>query len=92
MISFDRFHRTSILEITKMAQTVVPTIDTRPSVLTPDHAFTLFDQESCRITGMPGERFLERFDAGELQGNDDTPEGRELMYLIALIPFGRQDT
>ncbi len=75
-----------------MAQTIVPIVSTQPSVLAPDQSSSLFGQESRRITGMPGERFLECFDAGELQANDDMPEGRELMYLIALIPFGRQDT
>jgi hypothetical protein len=48
-----------------------------------------FDREARRVTGLSGEEFLRRYDAGEIAADDDTPEGREIGYLILLIPFGR---
>ena len=50
----------------------------------------LFDQEARRVVGVSGEEFLKRWDAGEFHDFEDTPEGRDLAYLILLIPFGRQ--
>lgn len=63
-----------------------------PAVMPPELAAALFEQESQRIVGMPGREFLTRWDEGEFRDFDDTPDGRELSYLILLIPFGRQDT
>lgn len=62
-----------------------------PIVMPPELGIALFDQESRRIVGIPGDEFLERWDAGEFRDWEDTPEGREVAYLILLIPFGRRD-
>jgi hypothetical protein len=72
-----------------MALKVQSTTQDLPSVLPRDLAVALFDQESRRIVGIPGEEFLAKWDAGQYRNFDDTPEGRELAYLILLIPFGR---
>lgn len=72
-----------------MALKAQPTIKDLPSELPPDRAAALFDQESRRIVGISGKEFLTRWDAGEYRDFEDTPEGRELSYLILLIPFGR---
>lgn len=60
-------------------------------VLSAEEKRMVFDREARRIAHMSGEEFLARFDAGEIDADDSTPEGRELAYLILLIPFGRQD-
>jgi hypothetical protein len=61
-----------------------------PSVLPEDLALALFDQEARRIARIPSEESLARWDAGESRDIEDAPEGRELAYLILLIPFGRR--
>lgn len=61
-----------------------------PAVLDPELGIAMFDQEARRIVGIPGDEFLARWDAGEFHDWEDTPEGRELEYLILLIPFGRR--
>ena len=63
-----------------------------PSTLSPEQGRELFDHVARRITGLSGHDFLARYDAGEFQSDDDTPEGRDLMYLILLIPFARQNS
>jgi hypothetical protein len=75
-----------------MALTDASTIQEQdlPAVLPLELAYALFDQESRRIIGVPGEEFLARWDAGEFRNFDDTPEDRELAYLVLLTPFGRR--
>lgn len=75
-----------------MALNVQSTTQELPSVLPPELGVALFDQESRRIVGISGNEFLARWDAGEFRDYEDTPEGRELSYLILLIPFGRRIT
>ena len=61
------------------------------ATLTPQEGRELFDHVAQEMTGMSGEEFLTRYDAGEFNGmGEDTPEGFKLQYLIMLIPFGRQ--
>lgn len=60
------------------------------SILPPEEARRVFDFEARRITGLSGPEFLRCYDAGEIVGCDDTQEGREVMYLIMMIPLGRQ--
>lgn len=61
-----------------------------PSILPATEGRRLFDFEARRVTGLSGEEFLRRYDAGEIIEDDDSPEGRDVMGLIMLIPFGRQ--
>jgi hypothetical protein len=61
-----------------------------PAVLAPELGIAMFDQEARRIVGISGDEFIARWDAGEFHDWEDTPEGRELAYLILLIPFGRR--
>lgn len=63
----------------------------RPSTLSLDEGRELFDYVSRRITGLSGDAFLAQYDAGEINPDDETREGRDLMYLIMLIPFARQN-
>lgn len=71
----------------------IETIPEDPPIVMPaELGIALFDQEARRIVGMSGDEFLERWDAGEFRDWEDTPEGRELEYLILLIPFGRRNT
>jgi hypothetical protein len=75
-----------------MALDVLKTTEKLPSVLSPDEATALFDHESRRLAGMPAEEFLAKWDAGEYRGLDldTTQEGRNIEYLVLLIPFGRR--
>ena len=72
-----------------MALPVRETTHPPPTVLPPERAKALFEEEAWRIAGMSGDDFLARWDAGDFRDVEDTPEGRELAYLILLIPFGR---
>lgn len=60
-----------------------------PSILPPEQGRAFFDREAQRVTGLSGEEFIRRYDAGDITADDTTPEGREVGYLILLIPFGR---
>ena len=60
-------------------------------MLTPEQGRAFFDHVARRITGLSGDEFLIRYDAGEIRPDDDTREGRDLVYLIMLIPFARQN-
>lgn len=73
-----------------MAQTVEETTQHLPTVLPEELAIAMVDQEARRVVGVSGDAFLERWDAGEFRDVADTPEGRKLMFLILLIPFGRR--
>jgi hypothetical protein len=75
-----------------MALDVLKTTEKLPAVLPADEATALFDHETRRLTGVPAEEFLARWDAGEYRGRDldATPEGRNIAYLALLIPFGRR--
>jgi hypothetical protein len=48
-------------------------------------AWEMFDKASRRILGMPGEEFVQRWDAGEFT-NCTTPE---MMEVLVLRPHGR---
>lgn len=61
-----------------------------PSALPPEEARALFDAEARHWVDVSGEEFLRRWDAGEYRDIPDTPEGRRIMSVIYLIPFGRQ--
>lgn len=54
-----------------------------------EQARAFFDSEARRVTGMSGEEFIRRYDAGEIIFDDETPKGREVIYLTQLIGFGR---
>ncbi len=64
--------------------------DRLPSILPAAEGRRLFDFEARRVTGLSGDEFLRRYDAGEIIEDDETPEGREVMGLIMLSSFGRQ--
>jgi hypothetical protein len=61
-------------------------------ILPPDEAVAFFDSVARDIVGMSGEEFIARWDAGEYADVDldETPEGRQIIHLALLIPFGRQ--
>jgi hypothetical protein len=61
-----------------------------PSVMPAEMAIAMFDEEARLTTGLSGEEFIRRYDAGEFRDYEDDAEGRELMHLIMLMPFGRQ--
>ena len=71
--------------------TVSRTAKQEPSVLPVEQGRAFFDREARRVTGLPGDEFIQRYDAGEIIADDSTREGREIGYLILLIPFGRQN-
>lgn len=72
-----------------MALTIPRTTQQDPYALPAEQGRAFFDGEARRVTGLSGDEFIRRYDAGEIIADDDTPEGREVGYLILLIPFGR---
>lgn len=73
-----------------VAPTAQSAVQSIPSVLRPELATAIFDQEALRIVSVSGAEFLARWNVGEFREVPDTPQVRELSYLILLIPFGRQ--
>jgi hypothetical protein len=63
-----------------------------PSVMPIADARALFDREARRMIGVSGEEFIRRWSNGEYDDIDDSPEGREISYLVMLLPFGGQDS
>ena len=84
--------RYAVREVLIMALSAQKRTTQLPSMLPPDEARAMFDEVSQRITGLPGEEFLQRWEAGEFRDIEDTPEGRKISYLVMLIPFGRQNS
>jgi len=64
-----------------------------PYVLTPEEGKAFFDEQARYVTGLSGDEFIAKWDAGEYRDRDldATPEGRTIAFLAMLIPFGRQD-
>jgi hypothetical protein len=62
-----------------------------PSVLPPAEARAMFDGEARRVAGLSGDEFIQKWEAGEFDEIEDSPDGREISYLVMLIPFGRQN-
>lgn len=61
-------------------------------VVSDEEAMELFDVRARYELGISGEEFLQRWDSGEygeLSQIPDTPEGRKIERLVALIPFIR---
>jgi hypothetical protein len=75
-----------------MALKVKQTTGKLPSILPADEAVAMFDREARRVVGMSGAEFIARWDAGEYEDVDldSSREGRDIIGLSGLIPFGRQ--
>lgn len=59
--------------------------------LTPEEGRAFFDEHARKLTGMSGEGWLRRYDAGEYDAIYDDPDHPEVVQLELLIPFARQD-
>lgn len=55
-------------------------------------AAAFFDQAARHYAGMSGSEFIAKWDAGDYDDADldATPEGRNIITLRLLMPFGRQ--
>lgn len=75
-----------------MAVKIEQTTGTLPSVMPPDEAVAFFDQVARYWVGMSGPEFIAKWDAGDYDNVDldETPEGRNIIMLRLLMPFGRQ--
>jgi hypothetical protein len=56
----------------------------RPRELTREEGRRLFDERARCFLGMSGEEFLSRYDAGELD-----PDDENVLRVALLLPFGR---
>jgi hypothetical protein len=56
----------------------------RPRELTSEEGKRLFDERARRFLGMSGKEFVRRYDAGELDADDDN-----VLRVALLLPFGR---
>ena len=56
----------------------------RPRELTPEEARAEFDRRARQLLGMSGAEFLRRYDAGEVDDDDD-----RVAELAFLSPLGR---
>jgi hypothetical protein len=48
-----------------------------------------FDRQARRLMNMSGEEFLRRYDAGEFETEMDGSRHRQLVKMVALLPFAR---
>lgn len=66
-----------------------PSVDTengRVRILSKEEGRRLFDEEARRTLGISGDEFIRRYDAGEFDDPDDSPE---VMNLVSLLPFAQ---
>jgi hypothetical protein len=73
-----------------MAPTEVETTQNQSTVLTPEESRELFDRKARARLGISGPEFIRRWDAGEYRNLPETPESRAIMFVAALLPFGRR--
>lgn len=59
--------------------------------LTPEEGRAFFDEHARKLTGMSGEEWLRRYNAGEFDAIHDDPDHPEVVQLELLIPFARPD-
>jgi len=52
----------------------------------------LFDARARELMGMSGEEFLRRYDAGEFDEIEDSPDDPGVIHLVMIMPFARQDS
>jgi hypothetical protein len=56
----------------------------QPHELTAEEARAVFDERAQRLVGMGGEEFRRRWEAGELDPDDD-----RVLRLVMLLPLAR---
>lgn len=67
-----------------VSATVETPQEPRPHELTPDEARAVFDERAQRLLGLTGDEFRRRWEAGELDPDDD-----RVLRLVMLLPLGR---
>jgi hypothetical protein len=55
--------------------------------LSREEARELFDARARELMGMSGEEFLQRYDAGEFDEIEDTPEDPGIIHLLMIRPL-----
>ena len=73
-----------------MATVRTETTQPKSTILPPQEARDLFDRKAQALLGISGREFLRRWDADEYRDLPETPKTRNVMRLVALIPFGRR--
>lgn len=69
-----------------------PELDLPYRVLSLEEGQAMFDIQAREITGMSGDEFIAKWDAGEYFDRDlDADQaGRTITFLASLIPFARR--
>lgn len=70
--------------MTAIAERTIGTADENFQWLTAEEERALFDAQAREITGLSGEEFLRRLDAGEFRDVLDDGDHSNLMYLALL--------
>ena len=67
-----------------VSATVEAPQEPRPHALTREEARAVFNERAQRLLGLDGEEFRRRWEAGELDPDDD-----RVLRLVMLLPLGR---
>jgi len=57
--------------------------------LSEEESKRLFDSTARYLLGISGDEFLRRYEAGEFDEIEDTPDGRRVEFVRMLLPFVR---
>lgn len=61
-------------------------------VLTPGKSQALFDRRARSLFGVSGAEFIRRYEAGEIDENDETLDHSAVVEMAMLLPFACADT
>ena len=76
----------------KAPKTTIEPEDPPVILVSPEDGRRMFDEVARKWTGMSGDEFIERWEAGEFAEIPDDLAHRRYVDLVLLIPFARQDS
>ena len=57
----------------------------------PEEGRRMFDELARKWTGLSGEEFIRRWEAGKYADLVESEDNRHIVELVLMIPFARQD-
>jgi hypothetical protein len=59
--------------------------------VSPEEGRRMFDEVARQWTGLSGEEFIRRWEAGEYADMVESEDNRHVVELVLMIPFARQE-